>query len=345
LSAVDWSNRAATVLGCSGLRLTKDEIQLFQSARPVGFILFARNVDTPEQVKSLIGEVRDAVNSASFVVMIDQEGGRVARLMPPHWRKAPPAADFGVLYKNNQAAGLEATRLNGFLIGQETNALGINCVCAPVLDVPQIGAHDIIGDRAYASDPADVAELAGAMAAGLLNAGVIPVIKHVPGHGRAISDSHEDLPIVDVSRQELSACDFAPFKTLSYLPWAMSAHVVYSAIDKTLPATISPEVIQSVIREEIGFDGVLLTDDLSMKALDGEFSDRARQAIGAGCDVTLHCNGNFKEMVAVVDGSGPVTSTAATRLSLGMPAQRESDSSNEIVHKPLIRLNELMAMA
>ena len=288
--------RSRAIYGCSGTVLSEQERDFFRQTRPWGFILFARNISEPTQVKALIEQLRDTVGDGQAPVLIDQEGGRVARLKPPHWRARPPAARFGVLHAENPEAAREATYLNARLIAHDLAVLGINVDCLPVLDVPVPGAHDIIGDRAFATDPATIIALGRAQIEGLIDGSLLPVMKHIPGHGRAESDSHLALPRVSAEMEQLSASDFVTFRSLDQCPIAMTAHVVYESIDPQRPATTSPKVIRDVIRGEIGFDGLLMSDDLSMKALDGPLSVRARQAQFAGCDLVLHCNGDMEEM-------------------------------------------------
>ena len=297
---------AACIFGCSGPHLTPEEAAFFREVQPWGFILFGRNIQAPQQVRALVADLRASVDRPDAPVLIDQEGGRVRRLRPPHWRGYPPARAY---------AGLdpELTWLGGRLVAHDLAGLGINVDCAPVLDVPVPGAHDIIGDRAYADDPQQVARLARAFAEGLIAGGVAPIVKHTPGHGRAGADSHLDLPVVDEARAKLEAVDFRPFKALADLPMAMTAHVVYTAIDPLRPATTSPVVIEEIIRGVIGFDGLLISDDLSMKALSGDFTSRARDALSAGCDVVLHCNGDMDEMKAVAAGVRPLEGLAHRR--------------------------------
>jgi beta-N-acetylhexosaminidase len=288
--------RSRAIYGCSAASLSAAEDSFFREARPWGFILFARNISDPLQVKDLVAKLRDTVGDDQAPVLIDQEGGRVARLKPPHWHERPPAARFGDLYTDNPEAAREAVYLNARLIAHDLSSLGINVNCLPVLDVPVSGAHDVIGDRAFASDPATVIALGKAQIEGLLEGGVLSVMKHIPGHGRAGADSHLALPRVSVTAEELSASDFVPFRSLDTCPIAMTAHVVYESIDPQRPATTSPKVIRDVIRGEIGFDGLLMSDDLSMKALEGPLSVRAKHALFAGCDLALHCNGDMDEM-------------------------------------------------
>jgi len=297
------------------LAVTEAERRLFAATNPLGFILFGRNIDTPDQVRTLVAALRASVGRADAPVLIDQEGGRVQRLKPPYWRKAPPGAPFAALAEHDRSAAKEALRLNFRLIGRELADLGIDVDCAPVLDVPVCGAHDVIGDRAYGTDPAMVADLAREVADGLLDEGVLPVIKHIPGHGRATVDSHIDLPVVEDTVESLEINDFGPFRALSDAPWGMTAHVVYTAFDRDRPATTSPIVIGDVIRRRLGFDGVLLSDDLSMKALGGRFEDRSDDSLDAGCDVVLHCNGVMEEMEALARVARPLTDLALERLA------------------------------
>src|SRR3954471_278471 len=288
--------RTRVIYGCAGPALSAEERAFFRDAQPWGFILFARNIEYPDQVRSLVGALRDCLGDDAAPVLIDQEGGRVARLKPPYWCARPPAARFGGAFAQNPESAREATYLNARLIAHDLAELGINVDCLPVLDVPVPGAHDIIGDRAFASDPATIIDLGRAQIEGLLEGGVLPVMKHIPGHGRAGADSHLALPRVAASAAELSASDFVTFRSLDRCPIAMTAHVVYESIDPQRPCTTSPKVIRDVIRGEIGFDGLLMSDDLSMKALDGPLSVRAKAALFAGCDLALHCNGDMDEM-------------------------------------------------
>ena len=304
---------SACILGCAGTRLTADERTLFASAEPFGLILFARNIEEPDQVRALVRDFRAIVGRADAPVLIDQEGGHVQRLKPPHWPDFPPAEVFGKIYAGDAAVGIEAARLGARLIAGELAALGINVDCLPVADLRHPDGHSVIGDRAYGGDPAVVAELASAAAEGLLDGGVLPVIKHMPGHGRAKADSHEALPVVETSLEELDRTDFEPFRRLAPLPIAMTAHVVYAAVDRERPATVSPVVIAEVIRGRIGFDGLLLTDDLSMKALQGTLGNRTEAALAAGCDIALHCNGQLEEVREVVAAAPRLWGEAARR--------------------------------
>ena len=291
--------RSSAIYGCLGPSLSAGERDFFRAVQPWGFILFARNIENPDQVRALTKSLRAITGDAATPILIDQEGGRVARLKPPHWAARPPARDFGTLFAINADAAREATYLNARLIAHDGAELGINVDCLPVLDVPVPGAHDIIGDRAFATEPATVIALGRAQMEGLLDGGVLPVMKHIPGHGRAGADSHLALPRVDAPLAALSATDFVTFRSLSGCPIAMTAHVVYDSIDPQRPCTTSPKVIRDVVRGEIGFEGLLLSDDLSMKALDGPLGARAKAALFAGCDVVLHCNGDMDEMKQV----------------------------------------------
>ena len=306
-----WTSSQAAVFGCSGHTVTQDERSFFEDANPLGFILFARNIDTPDQVRNLTSELRDCVGW-NAPVLIDQEGGRVQRLRPPHWRSAPPMRQFGLLFDKDPDRARAAVRLNMQTIGAELADLGIDIDCAPVLDVPIPGAHDVIGDRALSLDSTVVGELAEAACEGLIDVGIVPVIKHLPGHGRAGVDSHAELPIVDASVADLSEQDFAPFTKINGLPVAgMTAHVVYEAIDDQHPATLSPRIIEEVIRNQIGFTGLLFSDDLGMKALSGSFAEKAKQSLAAGCDIALHCSGALDEMIQVASGATTLSETAA----------------------------------
>jgi len=301
----------AVIFGCGGTTLTAAERDFFRDGDPVGFILFQRNCDNPEQVRSLVASLRDCVGRADAPVLIDQEGGRVARLKPPHWPVYPAPAVLAAL---GGALAAEAVKLGARLIADDLGALGITVDCLPVLDIPVAGADRVIGDRAYGDAPGPVAALGRAAAEGLLEGGVLPVMKHIPGHGRGMVDSHHALPVVTAPRALLESTDFAPFRALADLPWAMTAHIVFAAIDAERPATLSPAVIAQVIRAGIGFDGVLVSDDLSMHALGGSFAERASGALEAGCDVILHCNGNMSEMTEIARAARPLTETARRRL-------------------------------
>lgn len=306
---------SAAIYGCAGQRLTDEERRFFADADPWGFILFARNIETPAQVLELTSELRD-LTGRDVPILIDQEGGRVARLKPPHWRAYPAGRCYGDLFANSPDEGREAAGLASRLIAADLQALGINVDCLPVLDVPVPGAHDVIGDRAYGETPGSVIALGRAAAEGLLRGGVLPVLKHIPGHGRAGVDSHLSLPEVKTDVRTLDLTDFAPFRALADMPLAMTAHVVYAAIDAENPATTSRKVIADIIRGVIGFDGLLMSDDLSMQALSGTLGARARGSVKAGCDLVLHCNGNMAEMQAVA-AETPLLAGDALRRSTG----------------------------
>lgn len=307
------SESKAMILGAGGLTLSAEEKSLYRDERPWGFILFARNVSEPDQIRDLVAEMRACVDNPAAPVFIDQEGGRVQRLRPPLAQTYPPGAAIGALYRRDREAGLRAAWLMSRLHADDLMRYGINADCLPVLDVPIEGAHDVIGNRAYGNDPDTVAALGRAAAEGLLAGGVLPVIKHIPGHGRALADSHLALPEVDASHDALSAHDFPPFKALNDMPMAMTAHVVYTALDAERPATTSARVIGDIIRGEIGFDGLLMSDDLSMRALSGDFADRTEASLAAGCDVVLHCNGVMDEMRPVARAAYPLAGKALER--------------------------------
>ncbi|MEQ1887973.1 MAG: beta-N-acetylhexosaminidase [Alphaproteobacteria bacterium] len=315
----------AVIVGCSGPVLLPEEAAFFRDSGPWGFILFARNIKSREQVIELVDSLRASVGRNSAPVLIDQEGGRVVRLTPPVWRAAPPAAIFGQLYVRNPDGAREACYLNARLLAGELASLGITVDCAPVLDVPASGSHTVIGDRAFASDPMIVAELGQSMCDGLLAGGVLPVIKHIPGHGRAMADSHHDLPQVTAALDELRHSDFAPFQALSDMPMAMTAHVAFTVLDGATPASLSAKIINEIIRCEMGFGGVLMCDDLGMAALTGHFAERARRALQAGCDVVLHCSGVMSEMHAVMKACPALAGTAAARCAAALARLRLPD--------------------
>lgn len=304
----------AFITGCAGLVLTPEEEDFLRQSAPWGLILFRRNVDTPAQVAALVAAFRAVVGREDAPVLIDQEGGRVQRLGPPHWPKYPPAEIFARRAEAGDNVGAaDAARLGARLMADDLASLGINVDCVPCADLRLPEGHGIIGDRAYGSTPAQVAHLARAAAEGLMEGGVLPVLKHIPGHGRARADSHESLPVVESSREELEATDFEPFRLLADLPLGMTAHVVYAAIDPDRPATTSKRVIDEVIRGHIGFDGALMSDDLSMGALAGSLAGRAEAAFAAGCDLALHCNGRLDEMAEVASRSPLLEGEAARR--------------------------------
>jgi beta-N-acetylhexosaminidase len=311
----------AFITGLSGLKLAADERAFLREARPWGLILFKRNIQEPDQAIGFIDEALHELGSAA-PVLVDQEGGRVQRLGPPHWPAYPPGAAYGRLYDRDRAAGVAAARLGARLIAADLMALGINVDCLPLADVPVRGADAVIGDRAYGETVEKVAAIAGAVAEGLQEGGVLPVLKHIPGHGRATADSHEQLPRVAADRATLEATDFAAFRPLKNLPLGMTAHVVFTAIDPVLPATTSATMIREVIRGFIGFDGLLMSDDISMGALSGSIGARTRAALSAGCDLVLHCNGRIGEMREVAAAAPTLAGEAARRAAAALAARR-----------------------
>ena len=315
----------AFITGLAGLTLSANERAFLREAQPWGLIIFKRNVSTPGQVTELVRSFRGAVGWEA-PVLVDQEGGRVQRLGPPHWPAYPPGARYGALYDREVAAGLAAARLAGHLIAADLRPLGIDVDCLPLADVPVPGSDNIIGDRAYGSEPGKVAAIAGAIAEGLLAGGVLPVLKHLPGHGRAQVDSHHRLPVVDTDRATLESTDFAAFKPLAGLPLGMTAHVVFSAIDLVAPATTSVTMVREVIRGFIGFRGLLMSDDISMGALSGSVAERSRAALAAGCDIVLHCNGDFAEMREVAGSVPELAGEPLARAEAALAQRRAPDA-------------------
>ena len=319
----------AVILSCQGPVLEADEKAFFAEYNPLGFILFGSHCRDPEQLRALTAALRDCVDRPDAPILIDQEGGRVLRLQPSSstaWRSIPAAAIFGRLYEKSPHRAEEAVSINSRLLAAELADLGIDVNCAPLLDLDYPGASDIIGDRAFSRDPAIVARLGRIMMEGMMAQGVIPVIKHLPGHGRALVDSHKRLPVVDASHNDLDGSDFIPFKDLADAPWGMTAHILYTAYDADQPATISPEIVTGVIRNHIGFDGVLITDDLAMAALEGGLDQRARQSMAAGCDIVLFCKGSLVENRLVAESVPVVSPTTRERLAraraaLSLPSQ------------------------
>jgi beta-N-acetylhexosaminidase len=302
----------AFITGLKGTTVTPAELTFLREREPWGFILFKRNIETPAQVRRLTASIRDAVGREA-PVLVDQEGGRVQRLGPPHWPSYPPGAAYGRVYERDAAEGIKAAYLGARLIAADLAAVGVDVDCLPIADVPVVGADCVIGDRAYGDTAEKVALLARAVADGLQAGGVLPVLKHIPGHGRATADSHSALPIVETDRETLRTTDFAAFRPLSDLPLGMTAHIVYTAIDPIAPATTSVTLVRDVIRDWLGFRGLLMSDDISMGALSGSIEARSRAAIAAGCDVVLHCNGELDEMRAVASAVPVLTGEAAAR--------------------------------
>jgi beta-N-acetylhexosaminidase len=318
----------AFITGLAGLAISADERAFLREARPWGLIIFKRNVNTPNQVTELTRSFRDIVGWEA-PVLVDQEGGRVQRLAPPHWPAYPPGARYGALYDREPATGLAAARLAGHLIASDLAGIGIDVDCIPLADVPIARADAVIGDRAYGSEPGKVAAIAGAIAQGLQAGGVLPVLKHLPGHGRAKADSHHRLPVVDTDRATLERTDFAAFRPLAGLPLGMTAHLVFSSIDPVAPATTSVTMVREVIRGFIGFQGLLMSDDISMGALAGTPAERSRAALAAGCDIVLHCNGDLAEMSAVAGSVPELAGEAAARADKAL-AQRSAPERYDV---------------
>lgn len=319
----------AMILGCSGKTLTPDEIAFYGDESPWGFILFARNVGEASQVRDLVAAMRDSVGRPGAPVFIDQEGGRVQRLRPPIAPNYPAGSALGALYRSDNDVGVRATWLLSRLHAFDLARLGITADCLPVLDVPVEGASEVIGARAYGEDAETVAILGRAAAEGLMAGGVLPVMKHMPGHGRASVDTHFELPIVDTPLAELRAHDFAPFKALNTLPMGMTAHVIFSAIDPTAPATTSAKVVREAIRGDIGFDGLLLSDDTSMKALSGDFREKAEAILAAGVDIVLHCNGVMEEMAGIAAGAKSLSGKSLERAEHAIHRIQKHDAAHE----------------
>ncbi len=333
----------AFIVGVSGFVLTDDERAFLRDQQPWGFSLFKRNVDTPAQVADLVRGLRAAVGRDDAPVLIDQEGGRVQRLGPPHWPLYPPGAVFGALYDQDRATGLEAARLSSRLIAADLTDLGITVDCLPLADVPVAGADAVIGDRAYGTDPDKVAAIAWAVTDGLEQGGVLPVLKHIPGHGRATADSHAALPTVDTPAAELAKTDFAAFKRLADLPMAMTAHVVFSAFDAAQPATTSATMIEQVIRGAIGFQGLLMSDDVSMNALEGSIAERTRAIVAAGCDMVLHCNGRMEEMRQVAAETPVLSGEALARANRALASRKVPQPFDRVAGRKA--LDELIGRA
>ncbi|MDQ0999300.1 beta-N-acetylhexosaminidase [Phyllobacterium ifriqiyense] len=319
----------AWIAGTTGLKLTPDEIAFFRDERPWGFILFARNVSEAAQIEDLCAHLRDLVGRNDAPVLIDQEGGRVQRLRPPLAPDYPSGSALGALYRENEEKGLRAAWLLSRLHAFDLLKLGIDVDCLPVLDVPVEGANDVIGTRAYGKHPDIVTAMGSAAAEGLLAGGMLPVMKHIPGHGRAFADTHHELPTVATGLDELAEHDFAPFKALSHLPMAMSAHVIFSAVDPKYPATTSGKVVEEIIRDYIGFDGLLMSDDVSMNALSGDYFDRTKAIFAAGLDMVLHCHGIMEQMTAVASCTPELQGKALERAVKAIKYKRKPDASSE----------------
>jgi len=335
------------IFGLSGLTLTADERAFFKDADPAGYIVFGRNVESRAQLRALTDSLRDLHGRDRLLITIDQEGGRVARMKPPEWLPYPAGAAFDRLFDLAPASAIEAARANAEALGHDLAEVGITCTHAPVLDVRQPGAHDVIGDRAYGSEPLRVAAIGRAVLDGLARAGVVGTIKHMPGHGRAMADSHKELPTVTASAAELES-DIAPFKALADAPMAMTGHIRFTAWDADHPATQSPFVVAEIIRKRIGFDGLLLTDDLDMQALDGTMPQRAEVALAAGCDIALNCWAKLDDMSGIAARCPTMSAAAAQRLDRALAVTRLDGASGiqaELLAKrdALLRLVEAAA--
>jgi beta-N-acetylhexosaminidase len=318
----------AAIYGPAGLDLTDSERDFFRDADPAGFILFKRNCETRDQVRRLTDSLRDLSGRPDVPILIDQEGGRVARMKPPEWPAFPPAERFAALYRAAPSSAIEAARANARAVALMLREVGVNVDALPLLDVRQEGASDIIGDRALGSEPMQVAALGRAVLDGLASAGVVGIIKHIPGHGRALVDSHKELPVVTATEQDLEI-DLEPFERLSSAPMGMMAHVVYTVWDADRPASMSPTIIRDIVRGRIGFDGWLMSDDIGMEALEGDFGTRAAGVVAAGCDVALHCSGKMDEMVAVAAAVPEMSDEGEARMHRAMAcALAPADGSN-----------------
>src|SRR3954452_15632673 len=333
----------AFITGISGFKLTAEERDFMRAEQPWGFILFKRNIETPVQVTALVGQLRQTIQQPDAPVLIDQEGGRVQRFGPPHWPVYPPGAVFGTLFDIDRKLGLTAAQLSARLIAADLVDLGVTVDCLPLADVPVAGADAVIGARAYGSEPAKVAEIGRAVTEGLEQGGVLPVLKHIPGHGRATADTHFALPVVDTSLDELERSDFAAFRPLADLPMAMTAHVVFSALDPAQPATTSATIVEQVIRGHIGFQGLLMSDDVSMNALAGSIAERSKAIISAGCDMVLHCNGKLDEMREVARETPALAGQPLDRARRALASRKAAKPLDRVAARA--ELDELIAQA
>ncbi|HEX8414674.1 MAG TPA: beta-N-acetylhexosaminidase [Sphingomicrobium sp.] len=332
----------AVAYGLSGPVLTETERAFFRDAQPAGFILFRRNCETPEQLLRLTDALRDVSGRADVPILIDQEGGRVARMRAPEWPEFPTGEAFARLYRRAPSSAIEAARSNARALALMLKGAGINVNCLPLLDVRQEGAHDIIGDRALGSEPMQVAALGRAVLDGMASAGVVGVIKHIPGHGRALADSHLELPVVDATAEELEF-DLEPFERLHWAPMGMVAHLLYTAWDDQRQSSLSPKVIHEIIRGRIGFDGWLISDDINMKAMSGEMGQRAAGVVAAGCDVALHCSGMMEEMISVAEAIPPMSAEGEARLVRAMATAAIPDDGPDFAEAVATR-DELLAL-
>jgi beta-N-acetylhexosaminidase len=330
----------AFITGLAGTTLMAAERDFIRAERPWGFILFRRNIDTPAQVAALTAEVRNVLGEPDAPFLVDQEGGKVQRFRPPNWPLYPAGAAFGRLYDAEPALGLRAARLSARLIADDLAKVGVTVDCLPLADVPVPGADDVIGDRAYGEEPKKVAAIARAVTQGLEEGGILPILKHIPGHGRATADSHLRLPVVDAPKSELESIDFAAFKPLADLPMAMTAHVVFSAYDPAQPATTSATMIERVIRGLIGFQGLLMSDDVGMNALAGSIAERTKALLAAGCDMVLHCSGELPEMQQVARETPELSGTALQRAKAALASRRAPKTLDRVAARA--ELDELI---
>ena len=333
----------AAIYGLEGLSLKDDERAFFRDADPAGFILFRRNCENQEQMLRLTDALRALAGRDDVPILIDQEGGRVARMRPPEWPAFPAAERFAKLYQIAPQSAIEAVRANARALALMLRSVGVNVNALPLLDVRQEGATDIIGDRALGNEPMQVAALGRAVLDGMASAGVVGIVKHMPGHGRALVDSHKELPVVTATADDLET-DLEPFERLASAPMGMTAHVVYEAWDRERPASLSPTVIHDIIRERIGFDGWLMSDDLGMEALQGDFASRAGGVVAAGCDVALHCSGKMEEMLAVASAVPPMSAEGHDRLARAMAATR-LDLEDVDFAEEISKRDQLLALA
>jgi beta-N-acetylhexosaminidase len=333
----------AFITGVAGLTLTAAERDFMRTQRPWGFILFKRNIDSVAQVSALVQQLRESIDAPNAPILVDQEGGRVQRFGPPQWPAYPSGAVFGTLYDIDRGLGLTAARLSARLIAADLIELGVTVDCLPLADVPIAGADAVIGNRAYGTEPGKVAAIARAVTEGLEQGGVLPVLKHIPGHGRATADTHFRLPVVDTTRAELERTDFAAFQLLADLPMAMTAHVVFSALDPAQPATTSATIIEQVIRGVIGFQGLLMSDDVSMNALAGSIAERTRAIVSAGCDMVLHCNGELDEMREVAGATPELSGKALQRAKKALASRKAPQPFDRVAARA--ELDELIGRA
>jgi beta-N-acetylhexosaminidase len=329
------------IIGCASIKLSVAEKALFEQMRPLGLILFARNIATPKQVSALVDEFKRITDNEFALILIDQEGGRVSRLPATHWRIPPSPTEFAKLYKHSPDAAMRACEINYQLIGADLKRIGVNVNCAPMLDIPQPDASTVVTDRALGGTPQNVIALGQATITGLQSSGVEPVIKHGPGHGRSTTDSHKALPIVDADIDTLVKWDFLPFEHFKHASMLMTAHILYTAIDAELPATLSPKVINQVLRKHIGFDGLIMTDDIDMQALSGATAEKAKQALSAGCDVVLQCSGNIDDLRSLEIALYPLANKALERAQFA--ASKAAASPVDIDETALLEeLSELL---